>query len=247
MSFPVTAHRGLARIFPENTRASVLGALLSGLDKVEIDVQLSADGVPVVMHDSPLKRMCGRSGDVRKLAWSALKDVSCHEPGRFGRRYLREKISSLADLAAVLEHEQQLKTLFVELKEESLKPFGRERMLQAVAEALRPIHARCVLISFDMKVLTLARQTTRFAVGPVLRNLRQLKSSEQRALAPEWVFANAKLLPKQGSLRALFGGAKSCVYEVPAVLEARALLQRGITAIETFKADTLAQELSLFR
>lgn len=247
MSFPVTAHRGLARIFPENTRASVLGALLSGLDKVEIDIQLSADGVPVVMHDAPLKRMCGRSGDVRQLPWAALKDVSVHEPGRFGRRYLREKISSLADLATVLEHEQQLKTLFVELKEESLVPFGRERMLHAVAEALRPIHARCVLISFDVKVLTLARQNTRFAVGPVLRSLRQLKGAEHRALAPEWVFANSKLLPSKGSLKALFGSSKSCIYEVPDAAPARDLLQRGITAIETFKADTLAQELSLFR
>lgn len=247
MSFPVTAHRGLSRIYPENTRASVLGALLSGLDKVEIDIQLSADGVPVVLHDATLDRLCGRKGDVRTLPWAQLKKIAVPEPGRFGRRFQSEKMSSLAGLAQALAAQAGLATLFVELKEESLIPFGRERMLEAVAEALAPIHQRCVLISFDLGVLSLARETTRFAVGPVLRSMRQLKSNQVKAMQAEWVFSNVKLLPRWGNLRALFGRSKSCIYEVPEVDRARALLGRGITALETFKADTLAQELTLFR
>jgi glycerophosphoryl diester phosphodiesterase len=246
-SYPVTAHRGLARIYPENTRASVIGALLSGLDKVEIDIQLSADGVPVVLHDPTLDRLCGRSGDVRQWPWARLKKLSVHEPGRFGRRFKSEKLSGLAELAQELAGQPGLKTLFVELKEESLIPFGRERMLEAVAEALRPIHRRCVLISFDLDVLSVARESTRFAVGPVLRSLRQLRGEQYQALHPDWVFCNAKLLPGRGSLKALFGAAKSCVYEVPEAAQARALLKRGITALETFRSDTLAQELTLFR
>jgi glycerophosphoryl diester phosphodiesterase len=237
----------LARIYPENTRASVIGALMTGLDKVEIDIQLSSDGVPVVLHDPTLDRLCGRSGDVRKLPWSTLKRFSAHEPGRFGRRFQAEKLSSLESLAQELAKIPGLKTLFVELKEESLFPFGRERMLQAVAEVLRPIHRRCVLISFDLDVLSLARQTTRFAVGPVLRSLKQLRSPQYQAMRPAWVFCNAKLLPRRGDLKVLFGRSKSCIYEVPDVAQARALLGRGITALETFKADTLAQELTLFK
>ena len=53
----VVAHRGLARIFPENTLESVLGAFDAGLGAAEIDIQLSLDGVPVLQHDSDLKRM----------------------------------------------------------------------------------------------------------------------------------------------------------------------------------------------
>jgi glycerophosphoryl diester phosphodiesterase len=247
MTHPVTAHRGLARLYPENTRASVLGAVLSGLDKVEIDIQLSADGVPVVMHDPTLDRMCGRSGDLRQLPWAQLKKLAVPEPGRFGRRFQSEKLSGLAPLAQELAAYPGLRTLFVELKEESLIPFGREAMLQAVAEALAPIHARCVLISFDLPVLSLARETTRFAVGPVLRSLRQLRGDALQAMRPEWVFANAKMMPRFGSLKALFGPAKSCLYEVPDVAVARGFLKRGITALETFRADTLAQELQLFK
>lgn len=245
MSIPVTAHRGLARLYPENTRASVLGALLAGLDKVEIDVQLSADRVPIVYHDASLARVSGRAGDLRRKTWSQLKALSAHEPGRFGQRFKRERISRLDDLAQAFAIAPKA-TLFVELKEESLRPFGREAMLQAVAEALKPIHAQCVLISFDMPVLALARELTRFKVGPVLRSLRQLKSPLHRTLRPEWVFADAQLMPKQGSLKALFGRSQSCLYEVAEVERARGFLKRGIHALETFKADTLAQELKLF-
>lgn len=243
----VVAHRGLQRLFPENTQASVLGAVIAGLTQVEIDVQLTADGVPVVYHDATLDRVSGRSGDIRKLPWSRVKAIPAHEPGRFGTRYRAERISSLQALAAKLADAPGLKTLFVELKEESLRPFGREAMLAAVAQALRPIHARCVLISFDLPVLSLARRDTRFKVGPVLRSLRQLRSAELRDLRSDWVFCDDRLLSGSGDLKALFGPAKTAVYEVPATDRARHLLRRGITALETYRADSLAQELYLFR
>jgi glycerophosphoryl diester phosphodiesterase len=242
----VVAHRGLQRLYPENTRASVLAALDAGLTHVEIDVQLSADGVPVLHHDADLKRLSGHAGDLRRLPWSRLRRTPVPEPGRFGRRYSRIRLASLAQLAGDLAARSGF-TLFVELKEESLKPFGRERMLGAVATALRPIHPRCVLISFDLAALSLARQATRFPVGPVLRNLAQLRLPELRAMRPDWIFCSSTLLPKRGRLDRLFQGAKACVYEVPDAARARALFGRGLSAVETFRSDTLAQELALYR
>jgi glycerophosphoryl diester phosphodiesterase len=242
---PVVAHRGLARIFPENTRASVLGALDAGLSAVEIDIQLSLDGVPLLQHDVDLKRMCGRAGDIRRLPFSRLKRLRMSEPGRFGRRFRGEGLASLAGLASSLSTRPPF-TLFVELKEESLKPFGRAFMLRAVAEALAPIQRRCVLISFDVEVLRLARECTRFPIGPVLRSLAQGRDLSVRSLRPEWIFCDRHLLPKKGGLKALFGPARLCVYEVPEPAAARSLLARGVTAIETFRCDSLAQELALF-
>jgi glycerophosphoryl diester phosphodiesterase len=241
----VVAHRGLARLFPENTLEAVLGAFDAGLSAAEIDIQLSADGVPVLQHDADLKRMTGKAGDLRRLPFAALKRLRMSEPGRFGRRF-KGRLTSLAGLSAALEGRRPAFTLFVELKEESLKPFGRAFMLQAVAEALAPIRKRCVLISFDREVLRLARETTRFPVAPVLRSLAQWRR-EARFLRPEWVFCDRHLLPKQGGLKALFGPARLCVYEVPEVAVARALLKRGVSAIETLRGDSLAQELALFR
>lgn len=241
----VVAHRGLTRLYPENTQASVRGALRAGLRLVEIDVQLSADGVPVVYHDAALKRVSGRSGDIRKLSWKQLQRVSAHEPGRFGQRYATERISSLKALCALVARTPSA-TLFVELKEESLLRFGRVQMLDAVLNALGRAQRQCVLISFDREVLELARTVIRLPVGPVLRRLSELRQARFKALKPEWVFCSERLLPQRGSLRALAGKAKLVVYEVPDPAPARALLKRGAHAVETFKADILEQELALW-
>lgn len=241
---PVIAHRGLARLYPENTAASVLGALRAGLEYVEIDIQLSQDGVPVLQHDADLGRMSGAVGDLRRMSFASLRRLRMPEAGRFGRRFRAEPLASLAGLARTLAAERSF-TLFVELKEESLRHFGRARMVVAVAEALVPIHRRCVLISFDIACLRLVRATTRFPVGPVLRTWAQ-GAGEVRGLRSEWVFCDKNLLPKSGPLGRAFGASRLAVYEVPEAEVARDLIKRGAAAIETFRADSLAQELALF-
>src|SRR5881394_1083936 len=55
----VIGHRGAAAYAPENTLASFREARRRGATWVEIDVKLTADGVPVVMHDASLKRTMG--------------------------------------------------------------------------------------------------------------------------------------------------------------------------------------------
>ena len=54
------AHRGNAADYPENTLAALRSAIELGLRHVEFDVQLTRDGVPVVLHDADLRRMTGR-------------------------------------------------------------------------------------------------------------------------------------------------------------------------------------------
>ncbi|MDP2331425.1 MAG: glycerophosphodiester phosphodiesterase family protein [Reyranella sp.] len=55
----VIGHRGAAAYAPENTLASFREARRRGATWVEIDVKLTADGVPIVMHDPSLKRTMG--------------------------------------------------------------------------------------------------------------------------------------------------------------------------------------------
>jgi len=55
----VIGHRGAAAYAPENTLASFREARRRGAAWVEIDVKLTADGVPIVMHDDSLKRTTG--------------------------------------------------------------------------------------------------------------------------------------------------------------------------------------------
>jgi glycerophosphoryl diester phosphodiesterase len=55
----VIGHRGAAAYAPENTLESFREARRRGATWVEIDVKLTADGVPIVMHDASLKRTTG--------------------------------------------------------------------------------------------------------------------------------------------------------------------------------------------
>jgi glycerophosphoryl diester phosphodiesterase len=55
----VIGHRGAAAYAPENTLASFREARRRGVTWVETDIKLTADGVPIVMHDDSLKRTTG--------------------------------------------------------------------------------------------------------------------------------------------------------------------------------------------
>ena len=60
----VISHRACDGYAPENTLAGIRAALEIGADAVEIDVQASADGVPVLMHDLTLDRTTSGKGDL---------------------------------------------------------------------------------------------------------------------------------------------------------------------------------------
>ena len=52
----IVAHRGARRLAPENTLAAARQAYALGADAWELDVEMSADHVPVLLHDDTLER-----------------------------------------------------------------------------------------------------------------------------------------------------------------------------------------------
>ena len=71
----VFAHRGGALLAPENTMPAIDNGIALGSDGLEIDVQLSADGIPVVIHDRTLDRTTDRNGPVQALTAAELAHV----------------------------------------------------------------------------------------------------------------------------------------------------------------------------
>ena len=67
------AHRGASGSAPEHTRPAFQRALDLGVDMIELDVQLSSDGVLVVLHDLDLQRTTGVAGAVRAHSFAAIK------------------------------------------------------------------------------------------------------------------------------------------------------------------------------
>lgn len=85
----VTAHRGGAFTAPENTLAAFERAIEQGADWIELDVQQTADGVLVVMHDSSLKRTTGVDRECRDLTYAEiarLDNGSWFDPAFAGER-----------------------------------------------------------------------------------------------------------------------------------------------------------------
>lgn len=69
----IIGHRGASAAAPENTLAAFALALEETADGIELDVQLSADGVPVVMHDSTVDRTTNGFGRVADLTLAELR------------------------------------------------------------------------------------------------------------------------------------------------------------------------------
>ena len=76
------AHQGGENEAPSNTFYAYDKALANGADVLEIDVNITKDGVPVVMHDTHLGRMCHREINVNDITLAQLKtyDAACTWP-----------------------------------------------------------------------------------------------------------------------------------------------------------------------
>lgn len=95
-AFPgIVAHRGASSSRPENTLAAFEEAIRLGARIVELDVRLSHDGVPVVMHDPTVDRTTDGSGEVRELTASEIGAL------RAGTPEAPARVPSLAEVLAL--------------------------------------------------------------------------------------------------------------------------------------------------
>jgi glycerophosphoryl diester phosphodiesterase len=165
----VIAHRGASRDRPENTLASFTEALRQGAEAIELDVQLSHDGIPVVYHDRTLARAGGGRRRVSETTFRELRRLDA--AARFAGAGPRQRIPSLEQVLARFGGRTRL---LVEIKVREGAP-GATRHLQlaqAAASLVRQakLEERVLLLCFAPEVLdACAREAPR--VGRVL-NLR---------------------------------------------------------------------------
>lgn len=101
----VIAHRGASAYAPENTLPAFRRALELGTEEVELDAQLSRDGVVVAFHDRSLERKTSGRGRVRDHEWEALRALeigtwfdAAHPEA--SARYAGTRLASLAEIFA---------------------------------------------------------------------------------------------------------------------------------------------------
>jgi glycerophosphoryl diester phosphodiesterase len=231
------AHRGNAADFPENTLEALGSAVELGLRHVELDVQLTADHVPVVLHDSDLMRVAGRSDCVHDLAWADLATIPIDEAARFGGQFADVRVPSVAQFAETLQGWPGV-TAFVEVKRASLRRFGREAVLGRIAAAVQPARHQCVYISFDLPSVRLLRAMTGGRVGWVVERYDAESERLAREAAPDFLFGNLERVPPEVG-RLWEGPWQWAVYEVQDVGTARTCARLGADFVETMTVRDL--------
>ncbi len=126
----VIAHRGGAGLKPENTMPAFINAVNLGVDMLEIDVRLTADGNLVTHHDSTIDRMSDGQGEIYQKTYQELKEFDFS--GSFSDTCLQSgeekvEITLLQDVMQKFENMQ----LTVEIKD------GDERGRKAVDELMK--------------------------------------------------------------------------------------------------------------
>src|SRR5690606_12031890 len=71
----LVAHRGARAVAPENTLVAMQRAVAIGVDAIECDVHLSADGEVVVCHDPTVDRTTDGTGAIATLPWDTLREL----------------------------------------------------------------------------------------------------------------------------------------------------------------------------
>lgn len=159
----VVGHRGSGGTAPENTAAAFRAARASQAASVELDVQLSADGVPFLFHDGTGTRTTDvadvfpdRASDpIVDFTWDELQQLDAG--GYFAKRYAGEPIPHLNTAARTLAGTNAV--INIELKSPQNSPGVEQVLADALASepAWQRLVARgkVVVSSFDEESLTL--------------------------------------------------------------------------------------------
>lgn len=147
LSYTLIAHRGLSSVAPENTLPAIEKALELGVDRIEIDVQMTRDGEVILMHDRTLNRTTSGKGAVRN---HDLKEIQSLDAGSwFGHDCNGIMVPTLQQTLELINGRC---LLMIEVKNHSGYTPGIERK---VAEIIRSHNAGswCVVISLKHRVI----------------------------------------------------------------------------------------------
>ena len=151
----IIGHRGASAVAPENTMAAFREAIAVGADGIEFDVRLTRDGVPVVIHDSTLRRTGGLNQRVADLSWQELSKIDVgawFAPGSFAG----ETVPSLAQLFDLFQTNNL--SLYLEMKCDS--PAEYRPLAEACCRMIdeRSLKERVVVECFQLPALEVVKE-----------------------------------------------------------------------------------------
>jgi glycerophosphoryl diester phosphodiesterase len=245
------AHRGGASLAPENTLAAFRNALTMPIDAIELDVQMSRDGQPIVFHDATVDRLTDGTGNILDLDFAYLRslNVAEHFDGGWPQR---EQIPTLGE---VLQLTRNRVRVYIELKLGECD--GGYSRYPNIAEAIvREVRAakmvdRVMIISFDWVTLARLRRLepallTGALVSSELWKLEDDPHLEKlckqvTAAGCNWINMDHALCTPEILTIAHQNGFKVGLWTVNELTELRQWAQAGIDSLTSDRPDLFAQ------
>ena len=229
----VIAHRGASMYAPENTIAAFELAVEMGADAIELDTMLTADGIPVVIHDQSLERTTNESGNVSSMMVAEIKLLDAGS--RFEVRFAEEKIPTLEEVFSAVGKEILIN---VELKNYT-SPFDRLPETVVALVMKKGLSDRVLLSSFNPIALIKAqraseeiRRAALIGGGPKIARGIIEAFTDYFALHPEVSLVNQGVVDKHHA-----AGHQVNVWTVNEESEMMKLLSMGVDGLITDKPD----------
>lgn len=150
----IIGHRGASAVAPENTMAAFREALAVGADGIEFDVRLTRDGVPVVIHDSTLRRTGRLPYRVADVTWAEISRVDVGS--WFNGSFANESVPSLAKLFTLFQSNNS--TLYLEMKCDS--PSEQRPLAEACVKEIEEhsLKERVIVECFQLPALKILKE-----------------------------------------------------------------------------------------
>ncbi|MDR4532619.1 glycerophosphodiester phosphodiesterase [Glutamicibacter sp. PS] len=247
----VIGHRGASGVAPENTLAAVAAAVRCGARYIEVDVQLSADGVPFIFHDETGRRTTNIAEvfprrarrPITTFTWAELQrlEVGSH----FSAAFAGERIAHLDEVRDAVHGQCGL---FIEIKNPKNSPGIEAALAERLTNDMKWVDVvrrhGVEVLGFDARSnREFARLAGHIPVQQLTRSVpskRALTRIEQYAQA---IGVNYRALDERGARRLRRSSLDFGVYTVNGPRAVSNAVARGATRITTDWPQRVAEQL----
>ncbi|XP_034441329.1 glycerophosphodiester phosphodiesterase 1 [Hippoglossus hippoglossus] len=148
------AHRGGGHDAPENTIAAIREAKKNGAAGVELDLEFSADGVAILMHDETVDRTTNGSGPLSQMRLSDLRKLDAAAKHRLREKFAGETIPTLEEAV-----EECIKLQLVIYFDVKGHPDEAAAALKELYKKHPVLYNSSIVCSFELKVIYRMRQS----------------------------------------------------------------------------------------
>ncbi|RSS55839.1 glycerophosphodiester phosphodiesterase [Streptomyces sp. WAC01280] len=219
----VVGHRGDPYRVRENTLPSIASAIEQGADAVEVDVRLTKDGVPVLLHDDTLKRLWGHDRPLSRLSYEQLRELTYD-----GVPTLREALITAGAHRLMLD-----------------LPGGNEDSVRKIVGTVRECGAgeRVYYCAGSVAMLQVRAADPAAEIALTWTSLAPPRRVLLDAVRPKWLNYRFGLVSRELTERVHRDGLLVSAWTADTTRTMRKLIFNGVDSITTNRVDALAAAL----